>query len=172
MPKILAVVKNKKNNIMPNISKKTAYDVKEASDQSLSKGARKHYAENAQAGFKSDQGHGSWMSKHSNSKMGGSPLNQAEDEPKKTTIYADRKNPKGQSQVDVFDLRNKQVNKAVTDFNEGSGTRNQFNNAVRNQKKTIDSLNYKNKIMDAKFAKIDRQRGDLNKTQRDILAGK
>ena len=61
---------------MPNISKKTAYDVKEASDQSLSKGARKHYAENAQAGFKSDQGHGSFMSKHSQSRMSSSPLNQ------------------------------------------------------------------------------------------------
>ena len=39
---------------MPNISKKTAYDVKEASNQSLSKSARKHYAENAQAGSKDD----------------------------------------------------------------------------------------------------------------------
>ena len=55
---------NIKNNIMPNISKKTAYDVKEASNQSLSKSARKHYAENAQAGSKSDSKHGSWISKH------------------------------------------------------------------------------------------------------------
>tara|TARA_R110000744_G_scaffold251561_1_gene367475 strand:+ start:453 stop:611 length:159 start_codon:yes stop_codon:yes gene_type:complete len=47
---------------MPNISKKTAYDVKEASNQSLSKSARKHYAENAQAGSKTDSG--SWLSKH------------------------------------------------------------------------------------------------------------
>ena len=169
MPKILAVVKNKKNNIMPDISKKTAYDVKEASDQSLSKGARKHYAENAQAGFKSDQGHKSWMSKHSNSKIGGSPLNQG-----KTILYPDRKNQKGQSQVDVFDLRNKQVSKATADFNKGSASYkgDGYYDALRNQKKTIDSLNYKNKIIDAKFAKIDRQRGMLNKTQRDILAGK
>ena len=49
---------------MPNISKKTAYDVKEASNQSLSKGARKHYAENAQAGSKSDSKDGSFISKH------------------------------------------------------------------------------------------------------------
>jgi|TARA_R100000935_G_scaffold14338_1_gene28719 hypothetical protein len=49
---------------MPNISKKTAYDVKEASDQSLSKSARKHYAENAQAGSKTDSKKGSWLSKH------------------------------------------------------------------------------------------------------------
>ena len=49
---------------MQNISKKTAYDVKEASNQSLSKSARKHYAENAQAGSKSDSKGGSWISKH------------------------------------------------------------------------------------------------------------
>ena len=157
---------------MPNISKKTAYDVKEASNQSLSKGARKHYAENAQAGFKSDQGHGSFMSKHSQSRIGGSPLHQAEDEPKKTTIYPDRKNQKGQSQEDVFNLRNKQVNKAVTDYNEGSGTRNQFNDAVRTQKSTIDSLDRANKKMDLRFANIDKNRTKLNKQQKDILAGK
>ena len=64
---------------MPNISKKTAYDVKEASNQSLSKGARKHYAENAQAGSKDDSPMsmggskspmymgGSFMSQHSQS---------------------------------------------------------------------------------------------------------
>lgn len=52
---------------MPNISKKVAYDVKEASNQSLSKSARKHYAENAQAGSKSDSKHGSWISKHMSS---------------------------------------------------------------------------------------------------------
>ncbi len=52
------------DKIMPNISKKTAYDVKEASNQSLSKGARKHYAENAQAGSKTDSKKGSWLSKH------------------------------------------------------------------------------------------------------------
>ena len=39
---------------MPNISKKTAYDVKEASNQSLSKSARIHYGRNAQAGMKDD----------------------------------------------------------------------------------------------------------------------
>ncbi len=73
---------------MPNISKKTAYDVKEASNQSLSKSARKHYAENAQAGSKDDSpmskygSHspmnmgGSWMSKHCGQSRFGSPLNQ------------------------------------------------------------------------------------------------
>jgi len=74
---------------MPNISKKTAYDVKQASNQSLSKGARKHYAENAQAGSKADSPMnmggskspmymgGSFMSKHSQSGFQqSSPLHQ------------------------------------------------------------------------------------------------
>tara|TARA_B110000503_G_scaffold81457_1_gene124573 strand:+ start:139 stop:402 length:264 start_codon:yes stop_codon:yes gene_type:complete len=39
---------------MPNISKKTAYDVKEASNQLLSPLARNNYAKNAQAGEESD----------------------------------------------------------------------------------------------------------------------
>lgn len=43
---------------MPNkridISKKVAYDVKEASNSSLSQSAQKHYARNAQAGLKAD----------------------------------------------------------------------------------------------------------------------
>ena len=39
---------------MPNISKKTAYDVKEASNQSLTASARKNYAKDAQAGMKDD----------------------------------------------------------------------------------------------------------------------
>jgi len=34
------------------VSKKTAYDIKEASNQKLKPGARKHYAENAQAAMK------------------------------------------------------------------------------------------------------------------------
>lgn len=73
---------------MANISKKTAYDIKEASNPSLSKSARWHYQENAQAATKADgmamcgPKHGpamkkgcggpamvgSWMSKHCNCK--------------------------------------------------------------------------------------------------------
>ena len=66
---------------MPNISKKTAYDVKEASNQSLPASTRNNYAKNAQAGMKDDSPMsmygspakmscspmkmtGSWMSKH------------------------------------------------------------------------------------------------------------
>ena len=46
------------------ISGGAAKYIKEASNQSLSKSARKHYAENAQAGSKSDSKGGSWISKH------------------------------------------------------------------------------------------------------------
>jgi len=66
---------------MPNISKKTAYDVTEASNQSLPASTRNNYAKNAQAGMKDDSPMsmygspakmscspmkmtGSWMSKH------------------------------------------------------------------------------------------------------------
>lgn len=70
---------------MAKISKKTAYDVKEASNQSLTASARNNYAKDAQAGMKDDSPmsmygkspmsmdgkskspmamKGSWMSKH------------------------------------------------------------------------------------------------------------
>ena len=38
--------------MMKKVTKKTAYDIKEASNQKLTAGARKHYAENAQAAMK------------------------------------------------------------------------------------------------------------------------
>ena len=38
--------------MMKKVSKKTAYDIKQASNQKLTAGARKHYAENAQAAMK------------------------------------------------------------------------------------------------------------------------
>ena len=64
------------------------------------------------------QSGGSFMSKHSQSRFGaGTPLHQAEDEPKQTTIYPDRKNKKGQTQEQVFNLRNKQVGKATDNYN-------------------------------------------------------
>ena len=173
---------------MPNISKKTAYDVKEASDQSLSKSARKQYAENAQAGSKDDSpmskygSHspmkmgGSFMSKHSQSGFQqakdlmqdmpidkhASALNQGKTT---TTVYLDRKNQKGQSQGDVFNLRKNQVNKAIDNYKEGSGTKNQYDDAVKAQTKTIDSLNVANKKMDGMFSK-------MNKKRKDILSGK
>ncbi len=42
----------KKSPLKQAVSKKTAYDIKEASNQKLKPGARKHYAENAQAAMK------------------------------------------------------------------------------------------------------------------------
>ena len=44
--------KAKSPDMMKNVTKKTAYDIKEASNQKLTAGARKHYAENAQAAMK------------------------------------------------------------------------------------------------------------------------
>lgn len=45
------------------VSKKTAYDIKEASNQKLKPGARKHYAENAQAAMKNKKGSAAKMKK-------------------------------------------------------------------------------------------------------------
>ena len=66
---------------MPNISKKTAFDITQASNPSLKESARQNYAKDAQAGMKDDSPvsmygspakmnnspmkmKGSWMSKH------------------------------------------------------------------------------------------------------------
>ena len=287
---------------MPNISKKTAYDVKEASDQSLSKSARKHYAENAQAGSKDDSpmskygSHspmkmgGSFMSKHSQSGfqqardlmqdmpidkhasalnqgvkeedavmksrkkniahhqdmydafdkkaqgfkatskkqvdginsrysdlaanvntrtlrhnksadsinkvrksrksqsdkdfdklMNKSPVNQG------TKLYSDRKNEKGQSQSDVFNLRQNQVNKAVNSYNDqvykanktnspSKPSKQNFYKAESNQKRTIDSLNTANKKMNTMFSNLKILKNDaisqIDKKRKDILSGK
>lgn len=47
-----AADQNMKPPFKQKVSKKTAYDIKEASNQKLKPGARKHYAENAQAAMK------------------------------------------------------------------------------------------------------------------------
>ena len=60
---------------MPNISKKTAYDVKEASNPYLKASARENYAKNAKEGMKDD----SPMS------MYGSPMNKMSCSPMKMT---------------------------------------------------------------------------------------
>jgi hypothetical protein len=46
---------NYKNNKMKKVTKKTAYDIKQASNQKLTASARKHYAENAQAAMKNQK---------------------------------------------------------------------------------------------------------------------
>ena len=40
---------------MKKVTKKTAFDIKEASNQKLKPGERKHYAENAQAAMKNQK---------------------------------------------------------------------------------------------------------------------
>ena len=40
---------------MKKVTKKTAFDIKQASNQKLTPTARKHYAENAQAAMKSQK---------------------------------------------------------------------------------------------------------------------
>lgn len=49
---INAIGKKKASPMKQAVSKKTAYDIKEASNQKLKPSARKHYAENAQAAMK------------------------------------------------------------------------------------------------------------------------
>ena len=52
-------LRERKNNylciIMKKVTKKTAFDIKEASNQKLTPTARKHYAENAQAAMKNQK---------------------------------------------------------------------------------------------------------------------
>jgi hypothetical protein len=50
-PKAMAMKKTSPAK-MKDVSKKTAYNIKEASNQKLTASARKHYAENAQAAMK------------------------------------------------------------------------------------------------------------------------
>jgi len=171
---------------MPNISKKTAYDVKEASNQSLSKSARKHYAENAQAGSKDDSpmnkygSHspmnmgGSWMSKHCGQSNLGSPLNKST-----ISLYPDRLNKKGQTQTEVFNNAEKPYKDYVKKYNETTFTsQDRVNKATQKVKKlenrrnrVADSLGKANKTMNLKFDAINKQRTKLNKQQSDILSG-
>jgi hypothetical protein len=52
-PKAKPMVKKAASPVaMKKVSAKTAYNIKEASNQKLTAGARKHYAENAQAAMK------------------------------------------------------------------------------------------------------------------------
>jgi hypothetical protein len=51
-PKSRLTVAKAESPTMMKVSKKTAYNIKEASNQKLTASARKHYAENAQAAMK------------------------------------------------------------------------------------------------------------------------
>ena len=171
---------------MPNISKKTAYDVKEASNQSLSKSARKHYAENAQAGSKDDSpmskygSHspmnmgGSWMSKHCGQSKFGSPLNQGT-----ISVYPDRLNKKGQTQTEVLNNASKPYTDYVNKHNETTFTSQDRLNKSNSKIKTLenrynkvkDSVGRANKNMNFRFDMINKERTKLNKQQSDILSG-
>ena len=171
---------------MPNISKKTAYDVKEASDQSLSKNARKHYAENAQAGSKDDSpmnkygSHspmnmgGSWMSKHCGQSRFGSPLNQGT-----ISVYPDRLNKKGQTQTEVLNNASKPYKDYVEQHNKTTfSSQDRLNKSKMKVKKlenrynqVKDSVGRANEMMNLKFDSINKQRTKLNKRQSDILSG-
>ena len=171
---------------MPNISKKTAYDVKEASNQSLSKSARKHYAENAQAGSKDDSpvskygSHspmnmgGSWMSKHSGQSKFGSPLNQGT-----ISVYPDRLNKKGQTQTEVLNNASKPYTDYVNQHNKTTFTSQDRLNKSNSKIKTLenrynkvkDSIGRANKNMNFRFDRINKERTKLNKQQSDILSG-
>ena len=171
---------------MPNISKKTAYDVKEASDQSLSKSARKHYAENAQAGSKDDSpmskygSHspmnmgGSWMSKHSGQSKCGSPLNQGT-----ISVYPDRLNKKGQTQTEVLNNASKPLqdyaeqhsNTIFSSQDRLDKSKMKIKKLQNRYNKVKDSVGRANKTMNLRFDAINKQRTKLNKQQSDILSG-
>lgn len=94
--------------------------------------------------------HASWMSKHAqHSRM--SPLNQKDDG---YTVYADRKNQKGESQVDIDSKRVANVNKAIKDFESGTGTRNAYEDAMKKYQKSRDSINTANVKMDKLIGNI------------------
>ena len=171
---------------MPNISKKVAYDVKEASNQSLSKSARKHYAENAQAGSKDDSpmskygSHspmnmgGSWMSKHSGQSKFGSPLNQGT-----ISVYPDRLNKKGQTQTEVLNNASKPLqdyaeqhsNTIFSSQDRLDKSKMKIKKLQNRYNKVKDSVGSANKTMNLRFDAINKQRTKLNKQQSDILSG-
>tara|TARA_R110000751_G_scaffold153935_1_gene259005 strand:+ start:1043 stop:1486 length:444 start_codon:yes stop_codon:yes gene_type:complete len=128
---------------MANISKKTAYDIKEASNQSLSAGARKHYAENAQAGFKSDSGYGSFMSQHSHSS---SPILQGEKSQEDVMKSRDKNVEHHQSIYDTFHRKaqtftptsQNQVNVLNKKYEDLSKN---LNLRIKSRNKSADSIN-------------------------------
>ena len=111
---------------------------------------------------------GSWLSKHaghsrmSPAKMDHSPLNDNHD---KMIVYPDRKNQKGESQVDIMNKRTSDANTAIDAYNKGTGTRNAAEDASKKYEFSKDSINTVN-------VKIDKLLGGLDKKRKDILSGK
>ena len=147
---------------MPNISKKTAYDVKEASNQSLSKSARKHYAENAQAASKDDSpmskygSHspmnmgGSWMSKHCGQSRFGSPLNQCVKE--EEAVMKSR-----QANYDAFAKPANKFNKKIEKYQADGNT------FTEQQAKQVNSkLEKFNKDVNLRAERFNKSRDSIN----------
>lgn len=111
---------------------------------------------------------GSWLSKHAShsrmspAKMGheDSPAKKSPlyDEHDKMTVYEDRKNPKGESQIDVINKADADAKKAVSDYEKLKfPTEEQFNQAnakIKRQGFVRDSIKGANIKMDKLFADI------------------
>jgi len=110
---------------------------------------------------------GSWLSKHaghsrmSPAKMDHSPLNDNHE----LIVYPDRKNQKGESQVDIMNKRPSDANTAIDAYNKGTGTRNAAEDATKRYNFSRDSISNVN-------VKIDKLLGGLDKKRKDILSGK
>ncbi len=100
---------------------------------------------------------GSWLSKHaghsrmSPAKMDHSPLNDGHD---KFVVYSDRKNQKGESQVDIMKKRESDASTATDAYNKGTGTRNAAEEAIKRFQKSKDSIIGANVKMDKLIGNI------------------
>ena len=74
-----------------------------------------------------------------------SPLNDNGDQIK---VYEDRKNPKGESQVDIMNRRAADADAKIKAYNEGSGSRNEADEAVNRFNFSKDSIMNVNKRID------------------------
>jgi hypothetical protein len=74
-----------------------------------------------------------------------SPLNDNGDQ---ITVYEDRTNPKGESQVDIMNRRAADADAKIKAYNEGSGSRNEADEAVNRFNFSKDSIMNVNKRID------------------------
>lgn len=74
-----------------------------------------------------------------------SPLNDNGD---KTTLYEDRKNLSGESQVDVYNRKRDEANKKIDAYNQGNISRNEVSEAVDRFNFSKDSIMNVNKRID------------------------
>jgi len=90
--------------------------------------------------------HASWMSKHAQSSRM-SPLNQ-EKKGETYMTYDDRTNAAGVSQTDLMSKKQAAGEKAVKAYNSGTGTYNQYEEALNAFNKSKDSIGNVNKRID------------------------